>query len=78
MNTLHYITELDIYLKNLIPSGELDLHGKKTIDYDKLLSKIYEFAMDTVRKDKEPAGDRAEAFKIACEKLIRKIQQENQ
>lgn len=73
-----FITDLGVYLKNLIPSGKLNLHDKNTIDYDKLLEEIYNFAKKTTRKDKELPGDRATAFRIACEKLISLIEHENQ
>lgn len=77
MNTEDYITGLGEYLRDLIPTGKLNLGEKNTIDYDKLLIEIYEFAKTTIRKDGEESGDRATAFEIACNKTIEKIKNEN-
>ena len=71
-----YITELGKYLNEIIPEGKLSLNGKDTVDYDKLLNEIYQFAKKTERKDGESPGNRAQALKIACEKMIHFIDNE--
>ena len=74
---INYITELGGYLATLINQRQLDLNDKHTVNYDHLFEAIYRFAMETDRKDGKEPGNKPMAFKIACEKLIRILEEEH-